>query len=280
MTKFFDEIEAALPDLSRSDAKVARFLLQNQARLSMETGASIARNTGVSEITVSRFLRKFGMQGMAGLREMLFRDGQDMLVGISEERSRRLKSVELGGIIRSEVEALISLTDQIAMPKWSAAIELIDAADCVYVTGFQTIRGLSEDFARRLSVVRGAVQFVSVYDSSLAEWLPSQRLKAASRVLIMVDIAPYAREAEKVARFCVDEGIALVVVTDETNGWAEQYTEHVFYLRSRVGTVLESTGPLTTLMNLITHAVAVNNPDRTGRRLAEWPKVVSRLDLY
>lgn len=280
MTKFFQEIEDTLPELSKSDAKIARFLIQNQTRLSMETGASIAKKTDVSEITVSRFLRKFGVQGMNGLRELLFRNGQDVLVGFSEERSRRLESGELGDIVRNEVDSLVDLLEQIATPKWKRTIGLIAGADRVYVTGFQTVRGLTEDFTRRLSIVRGQVQFMSAYDSSLAEWLPSGEGERGSRVLIMADIVPYARESEKVSQFCVDEGIGLVIVTDDMNGWAQNYTEEVFYLRSKVGTVLETTGPMTTFMNLIAHAVAATNPERTKRRLAEWPKIVNRLDIY
>ena len=48
-------LRAILPELTKSEARIAQWLMLNLASAGMETGASIAAKTGVSEITVSRF---------------------------------------------------------------------------------------------------------------------------------------------------------------------------------------------------------------------------------
>ena len=57
--------------LTKSEAIIAQWLILNEATLGLETGASIAAKTGVSEITVSRFLKRAGYKGLAGLKEDL-----------------------------------------------------------------------------------------------------------------------------------------------------------------------------------------------------------------
>lgn len=279
MSGFFQELEIALPNLSKSDAKIGRFILQNRDRLSVETGASIAKKTAVSEITVSRFLRKFGVHGLNGLRELALREMQNDLVDFALD-GNRLDATDFADIIRNEVAALAMISDQISTPQWQEAIRRIDDVDQVYVTGFQMVRGMAQDFASLLSIIRSSVRFVSAYDSTFVEWLPSKRERDATRLLILVDVIPYARDAEEIAKLCAELGIELIVVTDEVNHWASQYTDYVFYIRANVGTVLESTGPMTSFLNLIVHAVATNNPERSRLRMEELPKISRRFSVY
>ncbi|MBD3788515.1 MAG: MurR/RpiR family transcriptional regulator, partial [Sphingomonadales bacterium] len=192
----------------------------------------------------------------------------------------RLLDGELGALIRRDAEAILGLGAQIARPEWDAAIAAIDQADEVYVTGFQTVRGIAEDFSRRLSIVRGSVRFVAAHDTGLAEWIPSQRRGAERRCLILIDMVPYAREAATIVRIARRIGMDVVVVTDELNTWAAMDTPFVFHAATKVGAFLESTGPIATMLNLMTHAVAGRDPEKARTRLADWPGVLRDLNLY
>jgi DNA-binding MurR/RpiR family transcriptional regulator len=272
-------LKAILPELTKSEARIAQWLMLNLASVGLETGASIAAKTGVSEITVSRFLRRIGYRGMAALKEELQASGFNLQLH-GADRYLRLLDGELGMLIKRDAEAILGLGAQIAKREWAEAVAAIDAADEVFVTGFQTIRGLAEDFARRLSIVRGSVRFVDAHDSGLAEWIPSLRRGQERRCLILVDMVPYAREALTITQMARRLGMEVVVVTDELNTWAGDHTPYVFHAATKVGAFLESTGPLATILNLITHAVAGRNPEKARNRLAQWPEVLRELELY
>lgn len=272
-------LKTVLPELTKSEARIAQWLLLNEAVAGMETGASLAARTGVSEITVSRFLRRIGFKGMAALKEALQVSGANLHVN-STDRYLRLLEGELGTLIKRDAEAILGLGAQIGKPEWEAAIDRINDADEVFVTGFQTIRGLAEDFTRRLTIVRGSVRFVAAHDGGLAEWIPSRRREGERRCVILVDMVPYAREAEVIARLARERGMDLVVVTDELNTWAAAHTPYVFFAATKVGAFLESTGPLATILNLITHAVASRDPQKARARLNEWPALMRDLNLY
>jgi DNA-binding MurR/RpiR family transcriptional regulator len=265
--------------LTKSEAIIAQWLVLNEATLGLETGASIASKTGVSEITVSRFLKRAGYKGLQGLKE----DLQAALVHAHvspSDRYFRLLDSEIGTILKRDADAVLALAHEVEKPTWPQAIDAIAAADEVFVLGFQTIRGIAEDFARRLSIVRGSVRYLSPHDGGLVEWIPSFRRAEESRCLVMVDMAPYAREALPILQTARSLGFAVVVVSDELNTWASAETPFVFHVATKVDAFLESTGPMTTLMNVIIHEVAGRAPEKARKRIKDWPQIMRGLGLY
>ncbi len=265
--------------LTKSEAIIAQWLILNEATLGLETGASVAAKTGVSEITVSRFLRHAGYKGLQALKE----DLQAALLNVHvspSDRYFRLLDSKIGAILKRDADAVLALAQEVEKPAWAPAIDAIAAADEVFVVGFQTIRGIAEDFTRRLAIVRGSVRFLSPHDGGLVEWIPSFRRAEETRCLVMVEMAPYAREALPILKTARRLGMQAVVVTDELNTWASAETPFVFHVTTKVDAFLESTGPMTTLMNVIIHEVAGRAPDKARKRIKDWPPIMRGLDLY
>lgn len=265
--------------LTKSEAIIAQWLILNEATLGLESGASVAAKTGVSEITVSRFLKRAGFKGLQGLKE----DLQAALVHAHvspSDRYFRLLDSEIGAILKRDADAVLALAQEVEKPAWPQAIDAIAAADEVFVVGFQTIRGIAEDFTRRLGIVRGSVRLLSPHDGGLVEWIPSFRRAEEKRCLVMIDMAPYAREALPILQTARQLGMQVIVVTDELNTWAMPETPLVFHVTTKVDAFLESTGPMTTLMNVIIHEVAGRAPEKARKRIKDWPPIMRGLGLY
>lgn len=261
--------------LTRSETVLAQWLRLNESTLAMETGATIAAKTGLSEITVSRFLRRLGYKGIAALKEDL-RDGASARLGGSDLYLRLMDS-ELGTLIRRDAEAVLAIGNQIARPEWQESVAAIHAAGQVFVTGFQTVKGAAEDFSRRLSIIRPGVRFLAAHESGLAEWITPS---AATGCLILIDTVPYAREAEAIVRLARRSGMAVVVITEELNTWAAAHTPFVFFVVNEVRAYVESSGPLVSLLSVLIHAVAAEDPETAKARLAAWPGLLRELDLF
>lgn len=276
----FDAIRAHLPRLTKSEARIARYILNNEARIGLETGVSLAAATDVSEITVSRFLTKLGLHGMRELKEQLKIVPPESAVE-SAERFMRLISGSDSAIIEAEAGAIRKLSSQIARDEWQEMANCLFEADRVFVTGFQTVRGLAEDFAKRLGVVRDAVRFLSVHEGGLVEWAPpAESIEGTRNVFVLVDIMPYAREAEKACKIARDLGFEVAVFSDEFNNWAYSYTNLVFHAESKTGPFLESTASLNSVLNLVVHAVAEREPEKARARIENWMKFTKELELF
>lgn len=280
--KFGEQLRAVLPDLPKLEAQVAQYMMLNTADLSFETGASLAGKVGVSEVTVSRFLRRLGYEGMRGLKREL---RMELANHEPYERSA-VGNLEvpapLAGILEAELEALAEIFRQCASPSWARVVRAVADADRVFVTGFQTVRGIAEDCARRLALARNDVRFLAAHESMLTEWLETlDEDKSGKReCLVLIDVVPYAREAPILAKFCAKTDRSLVVVTDEMCHWATEHTDLVIHARTRSGFFLESTVAITAALNLLVHAVAERDSAAMSARLDSWKAMARTLNLF
>ncbi len=280
--KFEEKLRSALPDLPRLEAQVAQYMVLNIGDLSFETGVSIAEKVGVSEVTVSRLLRRLGYQGMRGLKKEL-RDElfnrepvQESERGIREVPESMTRNMDL------EYKALGEIYQQSASPMWDKLVQSIMEAENVYVTGFQAVRGMAEDCARRLGMTRGNVRFLAAHDGMLTEWLKwgDDKPETPSRCLILIDVVPYAREALILSKLCSQDGHSLIVFTDEMCHWARSYTDMVVYASTRTGLILESTVALAAALNLMVNSVAGQYSTTLTERLDQWKTYTRALKLF
>jgi DNA-binding MurR/RpiR family transcriptional regulator len=278
-SRFQEAIHALIPRLGPAEARTAQYLALHESELGFETGASIARKAGVSEITVSRLLRRLGYRGMAGLKAALQSEAAAGALG-ADVQARRLFDGDYGAALREEAQALLALAQQFEGPVWPRLVERVAGAGRVYATGFQTVRGAAEDFARRLSLVRPDVRFVAAHDGALTEWIARAAGPEGEELLVLIDVVPYAREAQALAELCAERGVGLVVFTDEFNSWASAHTELAIRVKTRNGLFLESTGTLTTALNVLVHAVAQREPEAAERRMADWRRLAEAIDLF
>ena len=280
--KFEEKLSAALPDLPRLEAQVLQYMVLNIGELSFETGVSIAEKVGVSEVTVSRLLRRLGFQGMRGLKKELLNELynrepiQESKQEIGEVSEGMTRNMDL------EYKALGEIYQQSTSPMWGQLVQLIVEAENVYVTGFQSVRGVAEDCARRLGMTRDNVRFLAAHDSMLTEWLNwgDDKPEAPSQCLILIDVVPYAREASFLSKLCNENDHSLIVFTDEMCHWAKNYTDMVIYASTRTGLILESTVAITAALNLMVNSVADQYSATLTERLEKWRTYTRELKIF
>ena len=153
LDEFVSRMEQGLPDLPKQEAKVAQYFLLNLSAISFETGKSIAQKAGVAEITVGRMLRRFGCAGMKDFKAMLRH--RYSVAGQALEDDDTALPDDWQDQMNAEMRAVRTVYAKIGTPAFQAAERYLSEAAEVYVTGFQTVRGLAEDTARRLALAGG-----------------------------------------------------------------------------------------------------------------------------
>lgn len=277
--ELIENLKREFPRLPRQEAKLAQFMLLNLNTLGLETGRSLAQKVGVSEVTVGRLLRRLGCNGMKELKSLLrkrYSVSDGLLIrqgGVSENWK---------GPLEAEVAAVTSVFNQTLSEEWSQAVSILHQTNRIYVTGFQSVRGLAEDFSRRLALARPNVQYLSPRDGMLGEWLMSdqEEIAISDSCLILVDVVPYAKEAEKLARLAHEQGRGSIVVSDEYCHWSGEITDSTIYAPSNTGLFLESTVGITVALGLLVDAVAAKSPEMARKRLTEWKRYARRLEIF
>lgn len=271
-------IEDVWDSLSSAERRAASCMKARGSLLLLDTGAALAQEAGVSQMTVSRLLKKMGFQGVAALKRALREDEALDAIDL-KDRNERLLDGTIGEFLKREAEAVLALAELVAGEPWREAVDIIHGADDVVVAGFQMLRGHVEDFARRLATYRDNVRYAATHDGCLAELIPPTEDRGR-RVLVLVDIVPYGREAETVAALARKSGFEIVILTDELNQWAKAHTDHVLTARISTDLTIESTGPLATLLSLLAQAVAERDPAATAARLDHWALIAGEMRYY
>ena len=98
---------------TRAERALANYMLSNIERIPFDTAATIAEAVGVSTMTVIRFLRKNGYQGLAEIRRELRRKFTIGDLQVSGRVDRFLKGkdqdVKLAETLNLGVEALVKV---------------------------------------------------------------------------------------------------------------------------------------------------------------------------
>jgi DNA-binding MurR/RpiR family transcriptional regulator len=275
---FTERLDNKFSQLPPSERTLAAYIQANLDDIAFENGESLARKSGVSPNTVSRFLRRLGYAGLKSLKEEL-RDQvrvQSLLNPALIERVEKEVS-SLGEPIGHEIEALVELSKLLDSPRWQTILDVVNGAEKVFVCGFQTVSGLAEDFANRLALVRPGVEFLNLYGGVIGPWIDSNKERSC---LILIDIAPYAEAGATFAQECVRNDTELVVFADEYGIAQHVTTPHIVTMRTKTGLLLESTGGLTTALNFLVHGVASLRKGELKERMRSYQERVNSLKLY
>lgn len=255
------DIEAILRDrmagFSPSEQSLAAYILDNVQILPFETGSSIAQAVGVSEMTVTRFVRGLGFENLRDLKKRL-------RVAVAEKDSeiddymarfqmREGRQQMLQESLRLELDAIVKAYALTTTEVWEEAANLLVKARTVYVVGFQASKGLAMDFASRLLWARSNVIFIDNASGTFGEILNADPRHSA---VVFVDTASYATRGIKLAEKLKAMEMPLVVVTDKFSHWAFAYTRFAFEAHTHVKTFWDSTASLSVVLNLMIDAVA------------------------
>lgn len=272
------KLQSILPGLSVTEARIAHHVIRNIDKIPYETGSSLARKAGVSEISVSRFLRKAGYKGIAGLKLEL------KLEAVNERHlteNHKDWGNHYSAVHENEMRTINQLFQEFTTSEWRDLVQTVGEVEQVFVSGFQALKGTAEDFSRRLALARDNVRFLSASDNMLGEWLSHLGDgRSKPMALILIDGVPYANDGLKIAQIAKEIGFKVIVISDEFCDWAHDLADHKVFAASGSGLFIESTVGLTLILNVLVDAVARRNPGNGVLRLDRWQILMRRLNIF
>lgn len=267
LQKLADALRDEDASLTRSERTVAAYFKDNISHLPFETGAAIAQKTGVSEMTVIRFVRRLGYASLRDFKEALRASapsGENVLDDALERFRLRGGGVgDLDESLELELRAVVEAYELTRLDRWRQAVDLIGASPRLFVTGFQGSKGLALDFATRLKYAREGVRFAEGASGVYSEVLESPPDETC---LVLIDTAAYARRGVLLARKARELKLPLVVVTDRYSNWAYEFTDLVLQGSTAVRTFWDSSASLSVILNLLINAVANARGDAAAKR--------------
>lgn len=222
-----DELRSAIllryDGMSKRLKQIARYVLDEPNAVALETLAVLAERTGVQPSAIVRFAKSFGFDGATQMQR-LFRDGLisgSTTLGYSERVREFSRSVEgtavgdpaqvLAEFIEGNILSLRNLGQVIDAAAMQAAVQLIVAAETVYVAGFRRSFPVAAYLAYSLHQADKKTVLIDGIGG-----LMRQQVHAISRrdLLIAVSYQPYAEETVHMVEAAVAHQCPILAISD------------------------------------------------------------------
>ena len=215
-TDFISFVREAYPDLSKSDKKIAQFLLETPEQFVGASVQEVSAITGVSDATVVRFGKNLGCGGFKDLKISLMQHlaVEQALKDVGEGQVSISPSSYVDQIYRTTLTALKQANHNLKLDKLDEAAQIIIHSKRVFIYGTGGSSGiLATELHNRL--FRLNITATSFTDDYL------QRMSASTLdsndAILVVSSTGRPRSLQEVSELARHYGAKCVVITDENS---------------------------------------------------------------
>lgn len=202
--------------LTPSEQKIVRQLLTDYPAAGLGTASRLAKRAGVSDPTVVRLVAKLGFEGYAEFQSQLIAEVEQRfhspLQMMEAKRQKETSGVALGYLVSVE-EALRQSKSLTPVASYERAARLImEAKGSVLVLGGRYSRFVAGMLAEVLHQMRPDVRNIADLSASAFDTLADLSRKD---VAIVFDYRRYQRDVTFYARQAAEQGVRVVLFTDQ-----------------------------------------------------------------
>lgn len=180
--------------LTPGEQKVGQLVYENPHQAFMLKSSQLARLAGVSESTITRFVKKMGYPNFSSLREDLARQTLEAFSTTSrllESTDHLDSSSALPIMARTDADNVTRLPSQVSAQDFARAVQVLCSARRIYVLGLRSSYALAMYLAFDLRFVLNNVQLLKPGIGDL----PEQIMEAGREdVLLVISFRRFTRE--------------------------------------------------------------------------------------
>ena len=271
--------------LTKTNRQIAEFMLGDLQSLAFENAASIARKVGTTPMTVGRFLRALGYQGIdalhTDLRSGLQADNQPIAERFASRADGHGDGLPYLECLEFEKEALTRLYEMTTRAVWNRIVEEVAEAETVAVVGQVTLEGIAAVLTSRLHYLRPDVRHVTGHDGMFLDIFdrPDRR-----NCLILLDDRRYAKSTTRLLKLARESNVKVVLITDEYCLWAQEHTDLWLSLPTKGPAFWPTLSTFGSFVSLLLNAVMAHvehrNEGGIADRMKQIGKLQERFDLF
>jgi len=274
-------IEERNTAFSKSQKKIASYLLSDHDHAAFMNAAELAVKLDVSEATIVRFASAIGFEGFPQLRKFLqniLRDKVSPAIRMQNklEDLRHGEGHILSQMIEMETKSISEIGHTVHIDDFDASVAAILAAERVFVFGNGPSRMLAELLELRLN--RFGIPTVALVESG-RDLLEKLLLLAPGDVVIATAFARITGELVAVLKHAKRVDCGRILLTDISDPDLFSYADTVMSVKRGPIHSFHSLSAPMTVINALILAVAMARPEESLRSLSELEDFRKEYDL-
>ncbi len=280
-TDFLNQIEARLPEFSKAQKLIARYILEHYEKAAFMTASRLGATVGVSESTVVRFASEVGCEGYPELQK-----------GLQEIIRNRLTSVQkieitsdqigrnnvISKVLSMDMERIKRTMDELDSHNFDEAVKKIIHARRIYILGVRSAASLASFLQFYFNHIFNDVHLINT--TSTSEMF-EQLLRITDKdVLIPLSFPRYSTRTLKAAQYARNKGADVIAVTDCAASPLASVANISLLARSDMASFVDSLVAPMSVLNALVVAVGLEKQVEISQTYAELEHIWDEYNVY
>ena len=279
-----DRIIKAFDTMSGQLQAGARYVLERPRDVALLSMREQARQAGVQPATMTRLAKHLGMDGYDGVRELYAAAVRDGEIGFAGKAGAQVASQKLKGDKALAAEMLRSIGKQIErlaapdrLDRLVVAARTLASARRIYCLGLRS----SHSIAWHLHYVLSLVGERSTHIEGIAATGADALARATSRdVLLVASVLPYTRLTVELAEYAVEQGMAVVAITDSEVAPLAQIAQHAVIVATDSPSFFHAMSPAFAVAEILGAIIAGRGGDEALATLRHTDEHLAALNTH
>ncbi|MFY0543589.1 MurR/RpiR family transcriptional regulator [Brevibacillus sp. H7] len=276
----YQHIAEQMPQMSKSQLKIARYILENTNTVPFFNVAKLAKMAKVSEATVVRFAMFLGYSGFPELQQYM-QDSVKQQLTIAE----RLKmSIQVYGqeekgvyeIFQDDIANIKSTMEKLDIPSFLKAVELLLHAENVYIVANRSAASLGIFLQYYLNMILGNAEMIQSVET-IAEKLYKLN---KNDVVIGISFARYSASTINIVSYAKEKGATTIAITDNLLSPLIAHADISLTASSQMPTFIDSFVAPLSLINALITFVGKEKTNEFHGRLEKLDEIWDRFGIF
>ncbi len=267
--------------LTRRQARLADYILQNADEVVFMTAAQLAKASGVSDATVVRLAQTLGFEGFPEMKQHLRSSMMTRLDTVSrlKRTSRHIGSAEelVGAVVQQDAKNLAETAAGLNPEALIGIARVLQEAEAVNVIGLRSAHSLAVLLASTLGFIGKRVRLIVPGTGEM--WREVSTMSRGS-VLVAISFPRYTRLTVEVAQAARRAGAVVVSLTDSPFSPLAPFSDHLLTARCRIDSFIESYVSILSLMNALVTAIAFLDGKKAVKQLRRMEQLWEEKNIY
>ena len=281
MTDILTKIETMMPEFSKGQKAIGRYMLEHYDKAAYLTASKLGAVVRVSESTVVRFAIELGFEGYPELQKSLQELIRTKLTSVQrmEITNDRIGDGEvLSKILAGDIDKIRTTLDRIDPAAFDAAVDAIIGAKHIYISGMRSASLLSGFLGYYFNLMFPDVRTVQATSSS--EMFEQLFRIEEGDVFIGISFPRYSKRIIDAIDFAKSKGAVTVALTDSDASPLAACADHLLIARSDMASFVDSYVAPLSVINALIVAVSKKKQQDVSETFEKLEAIWDEYDVY
>ncbi|WP_031407752.1 MurR/RpiR family transcriptional regulator [Geobacillus vulcani] len=279
MSNVYQLIASKIPQMSKSQVKIAKYILEHPNEVPFFTVGKLAEKTGVSEATIVRFANFLGYSGYPELQQYMQHSVQKQLTTVERlQMSHHVYEHEKGiyDIFHDDIHNIKSTMERLDVNAFKQAVHSILKAERTYIVANRSATSLGIFLHYYLQIILNDVYLMNSIEAG-AEKIYDINEKD---VMIGISFSRYTNSTIKMLSYGKKQGATIIAITDHLLSPLVPYSDIVLTASSQMPTFIDSFVAPLSLINALITFIGKEKGNDVQRKLEELETIWDHFGVF